>query len=138
MISSPSFSPVGLWEIVSTVKLPFYIQRSCPVERALCTNGNLGIQLPFAPENKESNEGAVTQHIRRFLFNHAYYCECLSNFKNAHSFRLALFSFIRFFRHTNQNKTTSINWTRVFYLYSYEELLCGRMTTDGSSLEIHF
>lgn len=24
------------------------------------------------------------------------------------------------------------------YLYSHEELLYGRMTTDGSSLEIHF
>lgn len=36
---------------MSATMLPFYIQRSCPVERATCTNGNLGTQSPFAPES---------------------------------------------------------------------------------------
>lgn len=39
MISSPPLPPVG--DNVCT-NLSFYIQRSCPVERATCTNGILG------------------------------------------------------------------------------------------------
>lgn len=39
MISSPPLPPVG--DNVCT-NLPFYIQRSCPVESTTCTNGILG------------------------------------------------------------------------------------------------
>lgn len=58
MISSPPFPPVG--DNVCT-NLPFYIQRSCPVERATCTNGILGTNYLLPLKVQECD--TINMHI---------------------------------------------------------------------------
>lgn len=70
----PTVSPVG--DNVCT-NLPFYIQRSCPLERATCTNGILGTHylLPLKVQ-----QGCDTINMQVFLQSYLFFLWLIKQF----------------------------------------------------------
>lgn len=149
MISSPLFPPVG--DNVCT-NPPFYIQRSCPLERATCTNGILGTcyLLPLKVQG-----GCDTINIQVFLQSYLFLW-LIKQFKKCIQFNLdMLVSLIRSFtRKVCFSKHKSVKRRKkklhkhilgqVVFLYiiavmsTVEELLYGLRTTDGIVSDFFF